>query len=152
MPHAFDPVAVEFVRQAAFSPAFCDYLKDLLTRLVSIDTAGSGPLPQLTAQESRIFDILEREISSADPAAVVRRVAIDPAIAADADYTVSQYAINPDGPARRWKHRPPVRLCLMLTSTLFRRGLTPVSTANACSAGERATTRPKSRCSSHRSN
>lgn len=92
-----DPTVFDFVRQTASNSTYAAYLRDVLIRLVSINTAAEGDPARIAESERRLFDLLEQEIASADPTATVRRIAIDPAIADHPDYTLPAYARDAAG-------------------------------------------------------
>ena len=99
MPTMVDSTSVEWVRQTALDSAYADYLKNLLLRLTAVDTSARSSVSAMAAHESEIVDLIEREVTAADPRAVVRRVPVNPAIANDAHYVTPWYASTVDGNA-----------------------------------------------------
>jgi len=97
MSHPIDAAAAEFVRHAAESEQYARYLADLLVELIDVNTAGEGTIADIAARESRLFDIIERELSAGDADLRIERIPLDPAIAADPHYTVPLYALGPNG-------------------------------------------------------
>ncbi|MBI4579195.1 MAG: M20/M25/M40 family metallo-hydrolase [Planctomycetes bacterium] len=97
MTDVLPPAAIEFIRRSAGSERYADYLREVLVRLVAVNTAGEGSIAEIAAREGQLFDIIQGELAATDSAAGVERVPIDPMIAADPDYTVPLYAIGRDG-------------------------------------------------------
>jgi acetylornithine deacetylase/succinyl-diaminopimelate desuccinylase-like protein len=89
---------VEYVRSAASSERYSEYLQQLLTELVSINTAPSADLADTAVRERAFFDRVEQEIHSLTGGeAVCERPAINAAIAADPAYSPPAYAANAQG-------------------------------------------------------
>jgi len=89
---------VEYVQAAAGSERYAVYLQELLTELVSINTAPSADLADTAVRERAFFDRIEREIRSLTGGEVVcERPVIGPAIAADPAYSPPSYAADAHG-------------------------------------------------------
>ena len=92
----------EYVRAAASSERYSDYLRKLLIELVSINTAPSADLADTAIRERAFFDRVEQEIRALTGGeAVCERPAINAAIAADPAYSPPPYAADAQG------HVPP---------------------------------------------
>lgn len=97
MPDPIDAQTAEFVRQAACSDKYASYLRDLLTELIDVNTAGEGSIADIASRENRLFDIISRELSSCGVEIHIERVPVDPAIGDDPHYTVPLYAMQATG-------------------------------------------------------
>lgn len=98
MLNRLEPAVVKFVRDASAGPAMADALRELLVNLCAIDTSTRDDVAAMAAGEAALFDRIEREVKHiAGSEARIQRLAIDPAIAADPDYTLPAYAADTSG-------------------------------------------------------
>ncbi len=69
------------------TPAFRDYLRDLLVDICAVDTTPNSDVTVMRRAEATVFDTLEGQLeSTALPGGRCERRPIDPAIAGHANY------------------------------------------------------------------
>ena len=81
------------------SPAFQQYLKDLLVELCRIDTTPKPDVTQMQAAEAQCFGILERELRGLSfSGGRVERRPVNPAIQAHPNYSLLHFTKTPQRP------------------------------------------------------
>jgi len=87
------------IRQITRAPGFRDSLADLLLEICAVDTTPNSDVAVMRQAESRVFDVLERELAVLDLAgAECERRPVDPAIANHPAFSQLHFTKTPDLP------------------------------------------------------
>lgn len=88
---------IEFVRQQASSEAYAAYCRDLLVEMMAVDTSIQSNVDRLRENESKVFDIAEREIRAIlGEQADICRIPINPKIQEHPYYSQLYYTCSPE--------------------------------------------------------
>ncbi len=91
---------LDSIVQTASSEAFRRYLTDVLVEICAIDTIPKADIAATARAESKVFEIIEREVGRLGlPGASCRRVPINPGIVNHGFVSQPYYTRTPDNPA-----------------------------------------------------
>lgn len=91
---------LDSIARTASSEAFRRYLTDVLVEICAVNTIPQADIAATARSESKVFEIIEREVGRLGlPGASCRRAPINPAIAGHAFFSMPYYTRTPANPA-----------------------------------------------------